>query len=209
MTVGFIHETKTSGKIEVLSYEGSYNVYVKFLDTGYIRRAESGHIRKGIVKDPTAKVIFGVACFGEGRYTRGSNKKAYKKWYMMLYRCYDQTQLNRRPRYQDVFVCDEWLNFQNFASWFDDNYIEGMQLDKDILVDGNKIYSPETCCFVTPRDNIEKATAKNFTFENPDGCVVEIYNMTKFCRDNKLNRSAMANVACGISKTHRGWKRAD
>jgi hypothetical protein len=58
----------------------------------------------------------------------------------------------RLPTYKDCSVCDEWLNFQNFAAWYDKNYYEvtgeRMDLDKDILVKGNKIYSPDTCAFV-------------------------------------------------------------
>lgn len=34
-----------------------------------------------------------------------------------------------------------------FKEWFDLNYIDGWELDKDILGD-DSIYSPETCCFV-------------------------------------------------------------
>ena len=45
----------------------------------------------------------------------------------------------------------EWHNFQVFAKWFDENYKEGFVLDKDILLKGNKIYSPDTCVFV-PRE---------------------------------------------------------
>ena len=47
-------------------------------------------------------------------------------------------------------VCEEWLNYSNFKVWYDQNRIKGMalDLDKDILFKGNKVYSPETCCFV-------------------------------------------------------------
>jgi hypothetical protein len=45
-------------------------------------------------------------------------------------------------------VCDEWKTHSGFKQWFDENYIEGYSLDKDILVKGNKLYSPDTCCFV-------------------------------------------------------------
>jgi hypothetical protein len=49
-------------------------------------------------------------------------------------------------------VCNEWHNFQNFAEWFCKNYCDASmdkwQLDKDIIVPGNRVYSPETCCFV-------------------------------------------------------------
>jgi hypothetical protein len=54
-------------------------------------------------------------------------------------------------------VCEDWLNFQNFASWYDENYYEidgeKMQLDKDILIKGNKVYSSNTCVFTPKRIN--------------------------------------------------------
>ena len=75
----------------------------------------------------------------------------------MLRRCYDPYEINREPVYIDCYVCDEWLCFQNFAEWFYNNYyeIEGqrMHLDKDILIKGNKIYSPNTCIIVPERIN--------------------------------------------------------
>ena len=54
--------------------------------------------------------------------------------------------------YDDCIVCEEWHNFQNFAEWYEENYyeVDGKPtfLDKDILIKGNKIYSPQTCVFV-------------------------------------------------------------
>ena len=75
----------------------------------------------------------------------------------MLKRCYDPYYINREPTYIDVYVCDEWHNFQNFGKWFEENYYEipneRIELDKDILFKGNKIYSPKTCIFVPQRIN--------------------------------------------------------
>lgn len=42
----------------------------------------------------------------------------------------------------------EWFIFSNFLKWSIENYIEGWELDKDILVLHNKIYSAENCTFV-------------------------------------------------------------
>ena len=70
----------------------------------------------------------------------------------MLRRCYNKKSHKKHPTYVDCKVCEEWLNFQNFAKWYENNYyeVEGerMELDKDILVKGNKVYSPDTCIFV-------------------------------------------------------------
>lgn len=74
--------------------------------------------------------------------------KAYKIWGAMFRRCNSPIGSKHNPAYHDCFVCDGWHYFSNFLSWFKDNYIKGYALDKDILVKGNKMYSPETCCFV-------------------------------------------------------------
>lgn len=79
--------------------------------------------------------------------------KSYKCWVRVLERCYDKKIKIKRPSYNDVTICEDWLKFSNFKSWFDTNYIEGCDIDKDILVQGNKIYSPEFCCFVPRRIN--------------------------------------------------------
>jgi hypothetical protein len=73
---------------------------------------------------------------------------SYLTWRSMLERCYSPKSQLIRPTYIGCSVCDEWLIFSNFKEWFDVNYIEGFHLDKDILVEGNKIYSPFTCVFV-------------------------------------------------------------
>lgn len=78
---------------------------------------------------------------------------AWRRWESMLIRCYGKDYLNTRPTYEGCRVCDEWLTFSNFKKWFDENYKEGYHLDKDILVKGNKVYSPHTCCFVPHKIN--------------------------------------------------------
>ena len=91
----------------------------------------------------------GVGFIGEGIYSPQDNaKKAYKVWFSMLTRCYSNKYQKQKPTYIGCSVCEEWHNFQNFAKWFYDNYVEGFQLDKDILKPNNKIYSKETCVFV-------------------------------------------------------------
>lgn len=91
----------------------------------------------------------------------------------MFARCYDEKQLNKRPSYYEVTICKEWHNFQNFAKWYEDNYYavkdEVISLDKDILFKGNKVYSPNTCIFVTRYINSLFTTRKNDRGEYPIG----------------------------------------
>lgn len=72
----------------------------------------------------------------------------YIKWDSMLRRCYSK---NTRLIYQESFVDEIWLRFSNFEAWSKENWFEGAALDKDIIVRGNKCYSPKTSRYV-PRE---------------------------------------------------------
>lgn len=69
----------------------------------------------------------------------------YSVWSAMLHRAYKHTD---RPTYEGCSVCDEWRLFSDFKKWMVLQTWEGLRLDKDILIDGNKVYSPDTCAFV-------------------------------------------------------------
>lgn len=77
----------------------------------------------------------------------------YSAWASMLNRCYSKKLHERRPSYKGCTVSDNWLTFSNFRSWMLEQDWEGNQLDKDILFEGNKIYSHDTCVFVSPMVN--------------------------------------------------------
>lgn len=77
----------------------------------------------------------------------------YEKWKNMLRRCYCSKYQETKPTYKGCSVCQEWLTFTNFKVWMEQQDYEGKQLDKDILLPGNKVYSPETCIFVEAKVN--------------------------------------------------------
>ena len=54
----------------------------------------------------------------------------------------------------NVTVAEEWLTFSTFASWYKANFVEGYQLDKDLKVKGNTLYSPDTCLFIPTEVNV-------------------------------------------------------
>lgn len=105
----------------------------------------------GITKKRSGVCGIGVVDFPIGE--KGNTTKCYHLWVSMIKRCYDDKELKKHPSYKGCTVCEEWKLYSNFKKWFDDNYVEGYQLDKDILVKGNKVYSPGTCCFVPNRIN--------------------------------------------------------
>ena len=77
----------------------------------------------------------------------------YSRWKNMIARCYSKSCLEKYPNYIGCSVCEEWLIFSNFKSWMETQDWEGKQLDKDLLVYKNKVYSPETCVFIAPSIN--------------------------------------------------------
>jgi len=98
-----------------------------------------------------SKLVFGVGindCDGGVLGDEGFLLDSYRHWYNMLARCYAKSVLNRSPQYHGCSVCEEWLSYSNFKAWYDNNNVEDWALDKDIIFKGNKVYSPETCCFV-------------------------------------------------------------
>ena len=73
----------------------------------------------------------------------------YSRWYNLLSRCYSKAALTKRPLYGECSICSEWLVFSNFKSWMITQDWENKQLDKDLKILGNKIYSPDTCLFIS------------------------------------------------------------
>lgn len=81
-----------------------------------------------------------------------SNSVSYSRWKNMLHRCYDDNVQKNQPSYKGSYVCKEWLNYSNYRKWFNEHYYqvgdEQSDCDKDILIKGNRCYSPSTVCVV-------------------------------------------------------------
>lgn len=123
--------------------------------------------------------VYGIGYIGVGNYRTTVNRKKtkeYSKWNNILHRGYDKKYKERNPTYKDCYVADTWHNFQNFAKWFEENYVEGWELDKDILINGNKIYSPETCCFVPREINALFKSPKEGVTSLPSGVSYDKFN---------------------------------
>lgn len=101
-------------------------------------------------KEKNYKPIYGVG-INDYRGTvrhKGVYIRSYAIWASMLARCYDKSYLKREPAYVGCSVCKEWLQFSVFKKWFDNHYVDGYVLDKDVLKPGNKVYSPKNCAFI-------------------------------------------------------------
>jgi hypothetical protein len=155
--------TNQGYEIEIIDYIASNNCTIKFNDKlGTIKyKVAMKEIKSGGIFNAFHKSKYGVGYLGEGKYCSSKSKieqLSYDYWDGFFRRCYNQRVITMSPSYKGCSVSEEWHNFQNFGEWFDNNYnhktMEGWCLDKDILFKGNKIYSPETCCFVPNEVNV-------------------------------------------------------
>lgn len=98
--------------------------------------------------DGNKRLICGV---GVNDFYGKKTDRSYNVWTHLIKRCYSK---NKKGAYKDCTVCDEWKLYSNFKKFYDDNCKnDTFHLDKDILVQGNKIYSPNTCLFVPEEIN--------------------------------------------------------
>ena len=143
-------------EIVIVEYRKWNNIDVYFPEYDWtFKNANYSNFKKGNIKCPYGKSVYGIGYFGEGKYKskeNGKRTRVYKTWHDMLKRCYDPKYHEKYLTYKDCNTSEKWLNFQNFGEWDSENYyeVEGerMHLDKDILIKGNKIYSPDACIYV-------------------------------------------------------------
>lgn len=155
--VGDRFETKRCGVVTIVEINHANDIVVKFENTGFVKSFAKHNIKNGLIKDPTARLYYGVGYKGVGSYPKQrstASDPAYSKWRQMLCRCYDEKSRSYRSYgAKGIRVCKDWHNFQNYAEWYEKNYVSGYVLDKDILGRDKRIYSPETCTFVPPEIN--------------------------------------------------------
>ena len=83
----------------------------------------------------------------------------YSLWRGMLSRCFCQKFKLRQSTYRGVTCCEDWFSFANFFEWVNKEVDykgkpDGYQFDKDLIIKGNRTYSPEACSFVPQAVNL-------------------------------------------------------
>ena len=161
--LGETNINKYGRKMKIIEYIDINNITVEFED-GYKKKGRYDRFKAGDIIHYNDKAILGVGYYGKGDFDikddNGKMSFLYNEWHSMLARCYNPNaqKSNKNKSYVGCSVCEEWHNFQNFAKWYTDNFYqienERMRLDKDILVKGNKIYSPENCIIVPETINV-------------------------------------------------------
>ena len=138
----------------IVEYINAHDITVQFKKTSELVKTDYKNFIKGSVKSHFTASVYGVGITGlqPTRDENGEQLNSYKCWCEMLRRCYSSKLQEKYQTYIGCSVCDDWLFYPNFKNWYDKSYYEidgkTSQLDKDILVKGNKIYSAETCIFV-------------------------------------------------------------
>jgi hypothetical protein len=131
----------------------------------------------------------------------------YAKWDGMLRRCYCTRYHEKRPTYIDCEVEKEWLLFSNFKKWMIRQDWKGKDLDKDIKIQGNKIYSKDTCLFVSRAVNSLLGNNKAKRGQFPIG-------VSFFKRDNNFvahckrdGRSINIGYFSTPERAHKAWRK--
>lgn len=193
-------------KMIITKYINNECIDVYFPEYGWECNRTYNSFKMGKITCPYEKRFFNVGYMGEGKYKTTENYKStkyYKTWYNMLKRCYYEGSHTTNPTYDECFVEDYFLNFQNFGEWYDNNFYqipnEKMCLDKDILVKGNKMYGRETCVFVPQIiNNIFEGKMINASWDKTRNKWV-VY-ISKYGKRKFLGRFTEYNIACEVSK---------
>ncbi len=163
--LGKEYVTNSGWKGVAIEYKDAHNVLVRWQD-GSESWHSASNLLCGSVKPPMQPSVEGIGYFGIGRFVPNSYakgevapEKIYGYWVRMFSRCYNEFELQKSTgrSYADKYVHEHWHNFQNFAEWalsqpnWDE---EGFELDKDLLVKGNDVYSESTCCFLPAEINV-------------------------------------------------------
>jgi len=141
---------------------------VVFKETNYTTQAYWENVVKGKIKDPYKKSFLGVGYIGEFEKVPYW-KKARQLWSNMMKRCYNPN--DEKGYFGKCFVDPRWhcfANFlvdlpsiENFDKWLNFNETGcKYNLDKDMYIPDNKIYSKVACSF-QPEGLNKGATSRN------------------------------------------------
>lgn len=181
--VGTIWST-SKGKIKILDYQPKYKssdgkthharATIQFLETGCVRNVQATNIMTGKIEDYRAKTVYGVGYIGSEikipeRKSKSVIRRIYDLWANMLKRCYGGYAGNES--YKDCSVDVRWHSFTNFLNsiqqvegyeYWEQHPNERICLDKDNKIKGSKVYSLDTCRFLTNEENVREGSFRRW-----------------------------------------------
>ncbi|TCQ94073.1 hypothetical protein [Pseudomonas sp. JUb52] len=133
----------------------------------------------------------------------------YSRWKGMLRRCYNSRYKATRPTYAGCSVVDSWLVFSNFKSWMEKQDWQGKEIDKDLLVPGNKLYGPDTCVFIDRAVNVFLTERKG----DRSAGLVGVYQERRRrgfkanCQDVDSGRQIYLGRFATAEEAHEAWRK--
>jgi hypothetical protein len=140
-----------------------------------------------------------------GKYVKTFRCKYHECWRNILERCYRVS----NKSYVDCYVTPEWLYFSKFKAWMETQDWVGKQIDKDLLINGNKCYSPDTCVFISPQlnkflqdafSNKREGGVKGYYFDKRYGKFVAQ------CSDHITGKLKHLGSFADEAEAHAAWK---
>lgn len=157
--VGDVFGNNEGCKAVVVKYDNYESVKLKFLDEHrYEIKCQTGNIKTGNFKNPFHPSVCGIGYLGAGLHTANGckySRHVYNKWKGMITRSYSDYYQSKRPSYIGCSIEKSWCNFQVFAEWYKNHKFSrcDYDLDKDLLIKGNKVYSANTCVLLPKNIN--------------------------------------------------------
>lgn len=197
--------------MKIVEYNKYMDVIVEFQDEHKYRvHTNYGNFINGSVKNLFAKSVYGIGITGDKYPTKVNNvrKKEYEAWMGVLERCFKNDD-EKHPTYKNATCCKEWLYYPNFYEWLHnqenfDKWYNGRRwcVDKDILVKGNKVYSPDTCCLVPDNINILFIKSNALRGDLPIGVSIHPLHKGKYYAQMSITKNGKRkNMFLGLHKT--------
>lgn len=166
-SVGDKKINNSGDEFTIIEYIDSRNVVIKW-PCGQEDTVRSGNIHSRAIAYYNRPSVHGVGFLGYGRFIHAFRKlkdgeqytprHLHRHWRHLI----ERTHGDVPSRYEDAILDESWYNLQNFLEWAVEQIGNSNKesngrywcIDKDILVEGNKRYSKDTCIFVPNEVNV-------------------------------------------------------
>ena len=198
--LGKTFSSNNFGDFIVVDYVNNKDITVEFIATGYQTKTTTKEINQGKIADRLKPSVFGVGIIGN-KYPTTINRKStkhYVLWKSMLERCYSDNPKKVFTTYKNCIISDSFLHYEYFYDWCNKQIgfnCDNFDLDKDLLIKGNKVYSESACVFLPKEINLALSTKKS----QRGGCLIGV-RKTKTGYQSRCNISGK-NYSLGVFNT--------
>lgn len=132
----------------------------------------------------------------------------YQKWKSMFSRCYSEKYLLRMPSYAGCYVDERWHYFMQFREWMAAQDWKDKHLDKDLLMEGNRCYGPDTCVFIDASVNLFVAGFDVNKSKLPKGVTwqTQINRYQVRCKDVNTGKNKHLGTFLDLSEAEQAYK---